>query len=737
MITREIVKISKMSCASCSANIENKLKKEKGIMSVNINFASEKANLEFDDEQIKIEKIEKIIESLGYEVEKDKNLNKKKSKKTKIKSDKTILFGISSLGIIIFYLAMGEMFSWPIPKILSGDNNHLIQFGLASVVVFMVVKIWKNGFKNILKMTPNMDSLVFIGTFSAYFYSLINLFKEIFLGINGLHLYFESAALILIFITLGKYLENLSKGRTSEVIKKLIGLQAKTATVIRGNKEETIEISRVIIGDIIIIKPGEKIPVDGIVIDGYSAVDEKMISGESIPVEKNKNDRVIGSTLNKSGFLKIKAEKIGKETMLAQIIKIVEEAMGSKAPIQLLADKVSFYFVPTVIFIAIISFSTWLILGQSFSFALTSFVAVLIIACPCALGLATPTAIMVGTGIAAENGILIKNSRALETAKNIDTFVFDKTGTLTNGTPVLTDIIKIKKGIEETEVLKIAASIEKKSEHPLAQAILNKAKLAKIEIEETSDFQTLPGQGIRGIWREKEILLGTKRLMTEKNINCLTIESKMEKMEKEGKTVIILAMEKEILALFAIADTLKNDSIQMITAIHKMGKNTVMLSGDNIRVAKAIAAKLGIKKVLAEIMPSDKAREIEKMQDEGHIVAMIGDGINDAPAIAKSNLGIAIGSGTDIAIETGDIVLIKSKLADIIKAINISKYTFKKIKQNLFWAFFYNIIGIPIAAGILFPISGKLLSPEIAALAMAFSSVSVVSNSLIMRRKKF
>ncbi len=580
-------------------------------------------------------------------------------------------------------------------------------------------------------------------------------------------LYFESAVFILVFISLGKYLEATTKGKTSEAIKKLMGLAPKTATVLREipnpksqiqnndqiqnpkikYEEVEISISEVKVGDIVLVKPGEKIPVDGQVVEGYSSVDEKAITGESIPVEKKVEDEVIGATINKTGVLKFKATKVGKNTMLAQIIKIVEDAMGSKAPIQLLADKVSLYFVPTVIGLAVLAFIIWLIAGLGFAFALTVFVAVLIIACPCALGLATPTAVMMGSGLAAKHGILIKSADALEKAQKINEVIFDKTGTLTKGEPAVIDILSMteirnpKSEIRnKSEIIKskntiiqLAASAEKNSEHPLAQAVVKKAKEKNIELLHAEDFEALPGKGIKARVVEANILLGTRKLMSDNGIETSKIEEKIREMEHQGKTTIILSIDKEIAGLISIADTLKEHSKVAVETLHQMGIKVAIISGDNQRVADAIAKKLGIDRVLAEVLPQDKAKEVKRLQEKGSIVAMVGDGINDAPALAQANLGIALGSGTDVAVETGEIVLIKDDLRDVIIAIDLSKFTLRKIKQNLFWAFIYNVIGIPLAAGALYPVIGLLLSPSIAAAAMAFSSVSVVLNSLSMK----
>ena len=735
-----ILNISSMHCASCSANIENALKKEAGIKSANVNFASEKLYLEFNEIEISIARVQKIIEKLGYKAtretaeQKTRNHHKEAKAQEIQKLKKRFIFAlIFSLPII--YMVMGGMLGLPMLKIFE-NYGTVIQFVLATAVILTCFNIWVSGFKNLLRLAPNMDSLIFIGTAVAYFYSLI-ISILMFLGAETeAYLYYESAALILVFISLGKYLEAITKGKTSEAIKKLIGLQPKEATLIRDNEEIKIPISEVKVGDIILVKPGEKIPVDGVVIDGYSGVDEKAITGESIPVEKKKGDEVIGATINKTGVLKFKATRVGKNTMLAQIIKIVEEAMGSKAPIQLLANKVSFYFVPFIIGIAILVFVIWLLLGQPLVFALTVFVTVLIIACPCALGLATSTAVMMGAGLAAKNGILIKSGKALEIAKDVNMIIFDKTGTLTKGEPSVTDIIKIKNDISENSVLQIAASVEKNSEHPLAQAIVNKARGKKVNLSEVKNFQAIPGRGVSADLKNKKILFGTRKLMSDNQINPSPMEEKLVALENQGKTAMLLVQDKNIIGIIAVADTLKNYSREAIKMLHKMDKKVAIITGDNERVGRAIAKQVDIDRVLAEVLPQEKSAEIKKLQSEGNIVAMVGDGINDAPALAQADLGIALGSGTDVAMETGEIVLIKDDLRDVITAIDLSKYTLNKIKQNLFWAFFYNIVGIPLAAGILYPLTGWLLNPVIAAVAMAFSSVSVVSSTLLMKKYK-
>lgn len=734
MFKKESYKVSGIHCASCVSNIENALSKVKGVQSVQVNLATEKLYLEYDENTVKLENIEKELNKMGYKLIKSEsddnedNHHGTHNPETKRLRNRLILSIVFSFPIL--YLVMGEMIGLPVPM-LSEKLNIIIQLVLSSLVTVICFDIWKNGFKKIISLAPNMDSLIFLGTAVAYFYSLI-LSIMIFSGsLVNAHLYFESAALILVFISLGKYLEAVTKGKTSDAIKKLIGLQPKEAIVIKNGKEVTIPISDVKIGDIVLVKPGQKIPVDGIVVKGYSGVDEKAITGESIPVEKKKGDSVIGATINKTGVLQFKATKVGSGTMLAQIIRIVEDAMGNKAPIQLLADKVSYYFVPVVMGIALLTLIIWLIFGQPLALSLTALVSVLIIACPCALGLATPTAVMMGTGLAAKRGILIKSGDALETARSVNVVVFDKTGTLTKGEPVVTDIVDLSKN--KLNVLQIAASIERNSEHPLAQAIVNKSKKDKIKLLNINDFQAIPGHGVSASLLKKKILLGTRKLMSKNKINIKIVEKKLITLENQGKTAMILVYDGKIIGLIAVADTLKENSQDAVAMLHKMGKKVAIITGDNYRVGNAIAKEVEIDKVLAEVLPQEKSAEIKKLQKQGNIVAMVGDGINDAPALAQADLGIALGSGTDVAMETGEIVLIKDDLRDVVKAIDISKYTLRKIKQNLFWAFIYNIIGIPVAAGILYPFFGFLLNPAIAALAMAFSSVSVVSNSLLMK----
>lgn len=724
------IPIAGMHCDSCARNIESRLKKLKGVSNASVNFANEKAVIEFDESKIKENKITETIEKLGYNIIKEhahEHVDKEKAEREhEIRHMKRMFIISLILTTPIFILSFPEIFNIMLPY-----QNFILLILTTPVQFYVGYMFYKGSYFAFKAKTASMDTLVAVGTSAAYFYSALIILMPDF----GNYVYFDTSAVLITFITLGEWLEAVTKGKASEAIKKLIGLQPKTANVIRNGKELQIPIEDVMIGDIITVKPGQKIPVDGIVVEGISSVDESMITGESIPVEKKKGDKVIGATINKHGSFKFKTTKIGKETVLNQIIKLVEEAQGSKAPIQRIADKVSSYFVPFVIIVAISSFLFWYaIIGQDFIFSLSIFIAVLIIACPCALGLATPTAIMVGTGKGAENGILIKSAEALENVHKITTIVFDKTGTLTKGKPEVTDIIEVSK-FGKKEILRYASIAEKNSEHPLAESIINKSKELKIKVPDPKFFKSIPGHGIVASYN-KTILFGNRKLMKKYRIKIDEVEDKINSMESEGKTVMIIALNKRIAGLIAVADTLKEFSGKVISKLQEMEKEVIMITGDNKKTADAIARQLGIDGVLAEVLPEDKEKEIAKLQKKGRIVAMVGDGINDAPALAKANIGIAIGAGTDVALETGQIVLMKDDIRDVITSIDLSNYTVKKIKQNLFWAFFYNSIGIPVAAGILYPFTGFLLNPMIAGAAMAFSSVSVVSNSLLMKRYK-
>lgn len=732
-----ILNISGMHCASCAVNIESALKKTEGVLNAQVNFASEKAYLEYNPEKITIEGLIVAIQKMGYGADQESDLLGKERKVSSQIKNLKIKFVISiTLSSILMYIAMGSCIGLPVPETLM-DNMALWQFVLATGVLICGYQFFTRGFLTVLKIhRANMDTLVALGVGSAYLYSL---FASIAIwsgnkSFDMQNLYYEVAAFLLSFILLGKYLEALSRRKMSQSIKKLINLRPKTAIVIKNDIEHDIMVEELRVGDIIIVKPGQRIPVDGKIIEGYSSIDESMITGESIPVEKNIGDIVIGGTINKSGSFKFKATRIGRETTLAQIIKLIEEAQGSKAPIQELADKIAAIFVPLVLIIAFASLFAWLLLGKSFLFALTTFIAVLIIACPCSLGLATPTAVMVGTGIAAENGIIIKNAASLQIAHEIKTIVFDKTGTLTKGKPVLTDIISYVS--DEKEVLRLVASIEKASEHPLADAIVNAAKSKGVSLDNIEKFESFPGKGVKGEFNGSEILLGNRRFMQDEKIEIRIVQNDLNRLEFQGKTVMILAASGRPIGLIAIRDNLKEFSQEVVHKFQTMGKDVIMITGDNQRTAQAIARESGITKVMAEVLPREKVEAIKKLQEEGVKVAFVGDGINDAPAITQADLGIAIGSGTDVAIEAGDIILIKNDLRDVLMAMDLSRYAMKKIKQNLFWAFVYNLVGIPIAAGLLYPFTGFLLNPMISGLAMAFSSVSVVGNSLLMRRYK-
>ncbi len=738
--TTEIINISGMHCASCANKIEKAFKETKGVINAGVNFAAEKATVEYNAGMIKPPQLEKIIIDLGYKIVQKGNLDReKKAREREMSELKTRVMVAWAFSLPLVSLTMFlPLFGIDLPPFIN-QYAYIIQFMLATPVLMAGSIFFSRGIITIWKTkTATMDTLVALGTGTAYIYSLIiSVMIWMKLGnLTAMDLYYEVAALLIAFILLGKYLEANAKGKTSEAIKKLLGLQAKTAIIIRNKKEIEIPIVEVQVGDIVIVKPGQKIPVDGIILQGYSAIDESMITGESIPVEKKKGDKVIGATLNKTGSFQFKATKIGSETALAQIIKLVEEAQGSKAPIQKLADQISAYFVPTVLGIALLSLTTWLILGQEISFALTTFVAVLIIACPCALGLATPTAIMMGTTKAAQHGILIKSAQALQQAQQIHTFVFDKTGTLTKGKPEVTDII-VKNKCSQHDLLKYAASVEKKSEHPLGEAIIKKAQEQKIKLSEPTHFKAIIGKGLEAQIGKQKILIGNRTALRDQHITFNAYEPEIQQLEAQGKTVMIVAINKKIIGFIAVADTVKESAKSMVTRLQKLGKKVIMITGDNQRTGKAIAKQVGINIVLAEVLPEGKAKEIKKLQLNGEKVAMIGDGINDAPALAQADLGIAIGSGTDVAIESADIILVKNDLQDVVRAIEISAYTMKKIKQNLGWAFAYNIIGIPIAAGLFYPFTQTLLSPIIAGATMAFSSVSVISNSLLMKRYKF
>ncbi|MCQ2027934.1 heavy metal translocating P-type ATPase [Clostridium butyricum] len=738
-------KIEGMTCSACANRVERVTKKLDGVENSSVNFATENLTVNIDEDIIGYAKIKEAVDKAGYKLIKEEE---KDSGKSKIDESKLLLirFIVSAcFSIPLLIITMGHMVGMPLPNIIDPMNNSLnfaiIQIILTLPVMIIGYKFYKVGLKNLFKLSPNMDSLIAISTLAAFIYGIFGIYK-IKAGDShyAMHLYFESVAVILTLITLGKYLESVSKGKTSQAIKALMGLAPKTATIIRDNKEMTIPIEEVISGDIVIVKPGEKIPVDGEVIEGNTSIDESMLTGESIPVEKTIGSSVVGASINKTGFIKYRATKVGKDTALSQIVKLVEEAQGSKAPIAKMADVISSYFVPTVIILAVIASIGWLIAGETPLFAITIFIAVLVIACPCALGLATPTAIMVGTGKGAENGVLIKGGEALETAHLINTIVFDKTGTITEGKPIVTDIIS--SGISEDELLVIAASAEKGSEHPLGEAIVKCAEEKKLNFKNIDKFNAIPGHGIEVKIDDKEVLLGNRKLMDDKKIKFENISKSNNSdlfeqgnnLAEQGKTPMYIAINNNLVGIIAVADIVKPSSKKAIESLHNMGIKVAMITGDNKKTAEAIAKQVGIDLVLSEVLPEDKANEVKKLQKDNLKVAMVGDGINDAPALAQADVGIAIGSGTDVAIESADIVLMKSDLMDVTTAIKLSRATIKNIKQNLFWAFGYNVIGIPVAMGILHIFGGPLLNPMIAAAAMSLSSVSVLTNALRLRK---
>lgn len=745
------LKIEGMTCAACAKAVERVGKKLEGVESISVNIATDKANVIYNPAKVKLSQIKAAIEKAGYKpIGEEKKISVDEDKLKKEKEMKTLFtkFIIATIfAIPLFYIAMGPMIPkpfgpWPLPEIINPMNNTLnyalIQLLLVIPVMGAGYKFYIHGFKSLFSKSPNMDTLVAIGTSAAFLYSVYTTIQIANGKITGMHhhqLYYESAGIIIALILLGKYFESRSKGKTSEAIKKLMGLQPKTAILIINGTEVETPIDEVMVGDIILVKPGEKIPVDGTVIEGNTSVDESMLTGESIPVEKNVGSKVTGASINKNGSIKFRAEKVGSDTALAQIVKLVEDAQGTKAPIAKLADTVSGYFVPIVMTIAVVSALLWWIFGgKDIVFVLTIFISILVIACPCALGLATPTAIMVGTGKGAENGILIKGGEALELSHKINTIIFDKTGTITEGKPKVTDIIT-SEGIEEGYLLEIATSAEKNSEHPLGEAIVRYGMEKDINFKNLENFKAIPGHGIEVIIDNKKILLGNRKLMNERNISLLNLENKSDELAREGKTPMYISIDNNISGIIAVADVVKESSKKAIETLHEMGIKVAMVTGDNKKTASAIASQVGIDIVLAEVLPEDKSQEVKKLQEKGNFVAMVGDGINDAPALAKADIGIAIGSGTDVAMESADIVLMRSDLMDVPNAIKLSNATIKNIKQNLFWAFGYNTIGIPVAAGLLYIFGGPLLNPMIAAAAMSLSSVSVVTNAL--RLKKF
>lgn len=729
MDKKETIKISGMTCAACAAKIEKKLNKLEGVQKATVNLAIEKASVEYDSSKIDVSDMIKTVEVLGYNAKRAEEVSGDSEREQREKEIKRLRMELIISAILSFPLVMAMLLTL-VNIDLAFLHNEYFQLIVTTPVQFIIgFRFYKNAFYALKAKSANMDVLIAMGTSAAYFFSIYNaFFVPAEPGTMMKELYFEAGAVIITLILLGKYLEAVAKGKTSEAIKKLMGLQAKTAKVVRDGVEKDIPIEEVEVGDVIVVRPGEKVPVDGKITEGNSSLDESMLTGESLPVEKKAGDFVVGATINKFGTFKFEATKVGRDTVLSQIIKMVEDAQGSKAPIQKIADRVSGIFVPVVIGVAVITFIIWYLVLGDFAAGIISGVSVLVIACPCALGLATPTAIMVGTGKGAENGILIKGGEYLEMTYKVNAVVLDKTGTITKGQPEVTDIISLGK-IESSEILKMAAIAEKSSEHPLGSAIYEKGKNEYGTIPDPEWFNAIPGKGIIAVVDQKEIYIGTRKLMTERKIDPGTTENAIIKLEDEGKTAMLMAVNNKIEAIIAVADTLKESSEEAIKELQDMGILVYMITGDNQRTAKAIAKQVGIENVLSEVLPENKAEEVEKLKKQGKIVAMVGDGINDAPALATADIGMAIGTGTDVAIEAAYITLMRGDLITIPAAIRLSRKTMGKIKQNLFWAFIYNIIGIPFAAM-------GLLNPMIAGGAMAFSSVSVVTNSLSLKRFK-
>ena len=741
--------VTGMTCSACSAHVEKSVSKLEGVQCVNVNLLQNSMVVEYDDNALGTTDIIHAVESGGYGASVQGETKTQEAPKNVAVEEmhhmKRRLIASFCFLIPLFYISMGHMMGAPLPAILLGDENVMIfaltQLFLTIPVLIINKKYYVVGFKALWNKAPNMDSLIALGSAASVVYSVFAIYSMAYaMGHGdlmtahhyGMELYFESAAMILTLITVGKYMETRSKGKTSEAISKLMDLAPKTATVLRGGVEQEIPVEEVVTGDTIIVKPGQRIPVDGKIIEGFSAVDESAITGESIPVEKQVGDTVIGATVNKSGYFRMTATRVGKDTTLSQIIALVEEAGASKAPIAKLADKVSGVFVPVVITIAVLAAVIWFVAGnQPFSFALSIGIAVLVISCPCALGLATPTAIMVGTGKGAEYGILVKSAESLEVAHQVQTVVLDKTGTLTEGKPVVTDVV-LAKGILRNRLLKQAAAVEALSEHPLAEAIVAYAKEKEVAFEKAENLTATAGQGVEADVAGKHILAGNLKMMQERGIQLGEWEAKAVELAEAGKTPLFFAENETFLGIVALADTLKPTSKAAVDAFHQMGIEVVMLTGDNKRTAEAIAKELDIQ-VIAEVLPQDKEREVRRLQEQGKKVAMIGDGINDAPALMRADVGVAIGAGTDVAMESADIILMKSDLMDAVTAIELSHATIRNIKENLFWAFFYNACGIPLAAGVFYPLLEWKLNPMFAAAAMSFSSAFVVGNALRLR----
>ncbi len=740
-VSRINLPVKGMTCAACVSAVEIALRGLDGVVAVSVNFATEKAAIDYFPSQVGIREFKRAVREAGYEVveaeqgedivEKEHREREKAYKELRIKVLIGAVLAVSLMVLMQWNHIFGGWLQLPL------QTNHLLQLILATPVQFWIGRQFYSGAISAARhRTTNMNTLIALGTSSAYGYSIVATFFPAVFEITGYsaEVYFDTSATIIVLILLGRLFEARAKGRTSEAIKKLIGLQAKTARIIKDNREMDVPIEDVEMGDIVLVRPGEKVPVDGVIMEGYSAVDESMVTGESIPAEKNKGDSVIGGTINKTGTFRFEAAKVGKETMLSHIIEMVQTAQGSKPPIARLADVIASFFVPAVIGIATITFLIWYLFGPTpaFTYAVLNFIAVLIIACPCSLGLATPTSIMVGTGKGAENGILIRSGEALEKAHTITAVVFDKTGTLTKGMPEVTDVFP--RGIDAEKLTFYAASAEKGSEHPLGEAIIRKAGEGDLKIIDPEEFRAIPGHGIRAVIQGKKVLLGNGKLMQDEGIAIGELIDEAEVLSTQGKTPMFISVDGSAAGIIAVADTLRDESVQAVRQLHELGIEVVMITGDNRRTGEAIGRQAGIDRVLAEVLPQEKADQVKKLQAEGKVVAMVGDGINDAPALAQADVGIAIGTGTDVAMEASDITLISGNIKGVVTAIALSKATMRNIKQNLFWAFAYNVILIPVAAGVLFPFFGILLNPMLAAGAMGFSSVTVVTNALRLRK---
>ena len=745
--------VTGMSCSACSAHVEKAVSRVPGVDQVQVNLLQNSMVVEYEDEATDAAAIIHAVEDAGYgasvkdahePAKKAENDLQKRTAEEAKKMKHRLGWSIVFL-IVLMYISMGHMLGWPLPSILLGHENMMIfaltQLFLTLPIMYLNRKYYENGFKSLFHGAPNMDTLVAMGSTAAFVYSVSRLYVMGYAMGRGetdmahmaaMNLYFESAAMILTLVTIGKYMESRSKSRTSDAITKLVDLAPKTALVVRNGRETEIPADQVQVGETVIVKPGQGIPVDGVILEGTGTVDESAITGESIPVEKKVGDRVTGATVNRAGYFQMKADRIGEDTTLSQIIRLVEEAGGSKAPIAKLADKVSGIFVPVVITIAVITIIVWLLSGATFSFALASGIAVLVISCPCALGLATPTAIMVGTGRGAEQGILIKSGESLETAHLVDTVVLDKTGTITEGHPAVA-AVRMAPGVTEAELLGLAASLEKASEHPLAEAIVRYAEEAGVEVSQATEFAAEAGQGVSGMVSGRKVLAGNQKMMDAQKVTLDGMDAEAGKLSEEGRTVLYIAADQKLLGMIAVADPVKKTSAEAIREMEQMGLDVVMLTGDHEKTARAIQKQLGISRVIAQVLPQDKEREVRRLQEEGHKVAMVGDGINDAPALARADVGIAIGAGTDVAIESADIVLMKSDLLDAVTAVQLSRAVIRNIKENLFWAFCYNAIGIPLAAGVFYPLLNWQLSPMFGSAAMSFSSVFVVCNALRLK----